>query len=107
MAKLSRERVKFVLGTDFKNKKTAQQEFHQEYNCFLLNNLNWTDRREDQTKLYFLPIGRNKIVHQENKRLKLLFRCFLFRLLNPFPGGGGEKVSIKNPLRDLLNNMYL
>ena len=61
---------------------------------FLLNNFIWTNRRRE-TKLYFLPIGPNKLsigpnkIVQENKSipdkiLALLF-CCLVDFLNPFP----------------------
>ena len=33
----------------------------------LLNNFTWASRKSE-TKLYFLPIGCNKIVHQENQQ---------------------------------------
>jgi len=54
---------------------------------FLLNNFIWANRK-GETKLYFLPIGRNKIIGntRENKNildeiLVSLFSCFS----NPFP----------------------
>ena len=40
-----------------------------------MNNLFWSNKRGG-TNLYFLPIGRNKIGHQENKNI----------FLNTFPG---------------------
>ena len=57
------------LGTNSKHKKTTKQEFLQVYYCFfLLNNLIWTNRR-GETKLYFLPIYWNKILHPENENI--------------------------------------
>ena len=75
-------RFQFYLGTDLQNKKTPKQEFHQEYSSFLVEQFMW---KSGEKKLHFLSIGRNKIVHPENKKvldeiLVLLFNCFV----NPF-----------------------
>ena len=35
---------------------------------FFLDNFIWANTN-GESKLYFLPIGRNKIVHQENKNI--------------------------------------
>jgi len=47
-----------------------------------LNNFIWTNRR-GETKLYFLPIGGNRIVHQKNKNI--LDEILVLLFLNPFP----------------------
>ena len=59
--------------------KQRNNNFIKSYLVFLLNNFIWTNRR-GETKLYILPIGRNKIVHQENKTfldeiIVSLFNC--------------------------------
>ena len=60
--------------------KQRNNNFIKNYPVFLLNNFIWTNMR-GETKLYFLPIGRNKIVDLENKTfldeiIVLLFNCF-------------------------------
>ena len=57
----------FFPGGGLKKNKTSKQESHQEYYGFLVENFIWTNRK-GETILYLLPIGRNKIVHQENNK---------------------------------------
>ena len=68
-------------GADLKNNKTTKQESHQEYYCFLAEQFLFLTNRNGETIPYLLPIGRNKIVHQENYNiideiLVSLFYCF-------------------------------
>ena len=42
-----------ALGVDFKNNKTAKQQFHQEYSCFLDEHFISTKRKE--VKFCFSP----------------------------------------------------
>ena len=65
----------FLQGTDLQNKKTTKQEYY----CFLVEQF-CLNQLERETKLYFLPIGRNKIVHQEIKNIlhEILVSLLLF-----------------------------
>ena len=49
-------------------RKQRNKNFTEHIIVFLLNNLIWANIKAE-TKFYFLPIGRNKIVHQENKNI--------------------------------------
>ena len=57
------------------NKKKAKN-FYNDIIVILSNNYIWTWKGE--RKLYFLLIGRNKIVHQENQNI---YKIFLFVVL--------------------------
>ena len=61
-----------------KKKAKKKQEFQQEY--FIVEQYIWTNRK-GETKLYLLPIGRNTIVHQENKNIldEICVSLFLIR----------------------------
>ena len=70
---------KVFQGNGLKNKI-----FTKNIIAILLNNFIWANRKGG-TKLYYLTIGRNKIVHHENILDEMcisLFSCFL----NAFPG---------------------
>ena len=63
-----------------KTRKQRNKNVTKNIIVFLLNNFIWANRKGEK-KLFFLPIGRNKIVHQENKKildkiLASLFSCF-------------------------------
>ena len=70
-------KIIFLLGKDLKKKKT-KKEFHQEY--FIVEQYIWANWK-GETKLYLLPIGRNTIVHQENKNIldEICVSLFLIR----------------------------
>ena len=60
--------------------KQRNNNFIMNILVFLLNNFIWTNKSEE-TKLYFLPNGGNKVVHQESKNILAeivvsLLNCF-------------------------------
>ena len=90
-----KEQILEKLGNGFK-----KQEFPQEYYCFLVEQLQ-LGQQEGRNKLYFLHIGRNRIVHQENKNI-LDDSCFVF----PFPGKN-EFISNKTTKNYLAGMVFL
>ena len=50
---------------------------------FLSKNFIWTNRKGG-TKLYFLPIGRNKIVRENNNILNEILDSLFYYFVNPF-----------------------
>ena len=69
----------FPVELDFKNNKPTKQESHQEYCCFLDEQF-YLFNRKGAKILYLLPIGENKIVHQEKLKYSWWHSCFVVLL---------------------------